>query len=262
MSDGARMSILEHLAELRERLLEATIAVVIGIVAGTLLTPRLMTMLVAPLGDQVPIAIAPIESPIVFFKISLIIGVVIAMPVIVHQLFMFLAPGLEPQEKRYILIGAPAAALCFAEGVVFATLVLIPAAIPFMNVFFPGIVEQRYSIDRYISFVSTVLLWSGIVFLNAVGDVFHRQAGRRHAQHVCQGPPRRHDRRGGGGSHHHPHSRPVQYASEHDTLPYPLRAGHPARPLGVTGESLPSHSYCGDTLGSDGDYARPSLGGT
>lgn len=207
MSNGARMSILEHLTELRERLLEA------------------------------------------------IIAVVIAMPVIVHQLFMFLAPGLEPQEKRYIFIGAPAAALCFAEGVVLAPLVLIPAAIPFMNVFFPGIVEQRYSIDCRIPFVSTVLLWSRIVFETPLVMYFMAKLGV--VTHNTFTKARR-----GGGSHHHPHSRPVQYASEHDTRPYPLRAGHPARVLGATGESLPSHSYCGDILGSDGDYPRSSLGGT
>lgn len=164
MSDAARMSILEHLAELRERLLKAVIAVGIGVLVGTLITPELMNLLVAPLGDQIPIAIAPTESPIVFFKISLIIGLVVAMPVIVYQLFMFMAPGLEPREKRYIVLGAPAVAICFAGGVVFAAVVLIPAAIPFMDMFFGSVVEQRYSIDRYISFVSTILLWAGLVF--------------------------------------------------------------------------------------------------
>ncbi len=164
MSDNVRMSILEHLDELRERLLKAVIAVGVGVVVGTLVTPHLMRLLVAPLGDRTPIAIAPTESPIVFFRISLIVGLVVAMPVIVYQLFLFVAPGLEPREKRYILIGAPAAAICFAGGVVFAAVVLIPAAIPFMDVFFGGVVEQRYSIDRYVGFVSTILLWAGLVF--------------------------------------------------------------------------------------------------
>jgi sec-independent protein translocase protein TatC len=164
MSDRAAMSILEHLSELRNRLLKAIIALAVGVVAGTFLTPRVLKFLVAPLGDQVPIAIAPTETPAVYFKVSLVIGLVFGMPVIVYQLFRFVAPGLEPHEKRYLLIGAPIAAVSFAAGVAFAALVLIPAAMPFLRGFLAGIVEQRYSINRYISFVSTVLLWAGLVF--------------------------------------------------------------------------------------------------
>jgi sec-independent protein translocase protein TatC len=158
------MPILEHLAELRDRLMRAIIALAVGVVIGTFLTPRVLTVLVAPLGDLTPIAIAPTETPAVYFKVSLVIGLVIAMPVIVYQLFRFVAPGLEAQEKRYLFIGAPVAAVSFAAGVGFAALVLIPAAMPFLRGFLSGIVEQRYSINEYISFVSTVLLWAGLVF--------------------------------------------------------------------------------------------------
>jgi sec-independent protein translocase protein TatC len=164
MSQQVTMTILEHLAELRDRLLRAIIALAVGVVAGTFFASRVLKFLVAPLGEQTPIAIAPTEAPAVYFKVSLVIGLVIAMPVIVYQLFRFVAPGLEPQEKRYLFIGAPIAAISFAAGVAFAALVLIPAALPFLRGFLANIVEQRYSINRYISFVSTVLLWAGLVF--------------------------------------------------------------------------------------------------
>ncbi|MGD2178631.1 MAG: twin-arginine translocase subunit TatC [Anaerolineae bacterium] len=164
MSDRATMSILEHLAELRDRLLRAIIALAVGVVVGTLVTPRVLKFLVAPLGDQVPIAIAPTETPAVYFKVSIVIGLVIGMPVIVYQLFRFVAPGLQPNERRYMLVGAPIAAISFAAGVAFAALVLIPAAMPFLRGFLADIVEQRYSINRYVSFVSTVMLWAGLVF--------------------------------------------------------------------------------------------------
>ncbi|MGD2145543.1 MAG: twin-arginine translocase subunit TatC, partial [Anaerolineae bacterium] len=160
----ASMPILEHLTELRDRLVRAIIALAVGVVIGTFLTPRVLTVLVAPLGDLTPIAIAPTETPAVYFKVSLVIGLVIAMPVIVYQLFRFVAPGLEAQEKRYLFIGTPVAAASFAAGVGFAALVLIPAAMPFLRGFLTGIVEQRYSINEYVSFVSTVLLWAGLVF--------------------------------------------------------------------------------------------------
>jgi sec-independent protein translocase protein TatC len=144
--------------------LKAVIALAIGVVAGTLVAPRVLAFLVAPLGEQTPIAIAPTESVGVYFKVSIVVGMVIAMPVIVYQLFRFVAPGLKSYERRYVLVGAPVAAISFAAGVAFAAVVLIPAAMPFLRGFLADIVEQRYSINRYISFVSTILLWAGLVF--------------------------------------------------------------------------------------------------
>ncbi|RLC63981.1 MAG: twin-arginine translocase subunit TatC [Chloroflexota bacterium] len=164
MKNRAEMTILEHFEELRQRLLKAIIALVIGVIVGTFLTPPVLKRLVAPLGDQVPLAISPTEAAAVFFKVAVVIGVVLAMPVILYQVFQFVRPGLEPHERRYVIIGAPAAALSFAVGVIFAAVVLLPAALPFLQGFLLGIVEQRYSIDRYISFVSNVLLWAGLVF--------------------------------------------------------------------------------------------------
>jgi sec-independent protein translocase protein TatC len=163
-SDQGEMALLEHLDELRQRLIWAIIAVLIGVIVGTFVTPTVLKLLVAPLGDQVPLAISPTEAPAVFFKVAIVIGLVIAMPVIMYQVFQFARPGLEPIEQRYVIIGAPAASLSFAAGVVFAATVLLPAALPFLQGFLFGIVEQRYSIERYISFVSNILVWAGLVF--------------------------------------------------------------------------------------------------
>jgi|YNPBryantNP2012_1023418.scaffolds.fasta_scaffold00219_5 sec-independent protein translocase protein TatC len=160
------MGILEHLEELRQRLVRAVIALIVGVIIGTFLAVPVLQALVQPIKDagQMPLALSPVEAPTIFFKVAIVIGVVLAMPVIVYELFMFVAPGLEPHEKRYVLIGAPAASLCFASGVIFAAKVLLPTALPFLRGFLQGIVEQRYSIDYYISFVSNVLLWAGLVF--------------------------------------------------------------------------------------------------
>ena len=158
------MSLFEHLDEFRQRLIKAIIALLIGVILGTLVTVPVLKMLVAPLGDHVPLAISPTEAPSVFFKVALIIGLVLAMPVIMYQLFQFAAPGMESRERRYAIIGAPVASLSFATGVVFAATVLLPAALPFLQGFLFGIVEQRYSIERYISFVGNILLWAGLVF--------------------------------------------------------------------------------------------------
>ncbi|MCX7682926.1 MAG: twin-arginine translocase subunit TatC [Anaerolineae bacterium] len=160
------MGILEHLEELRQRLMRAVIALVIGVILGTFLAVPVLEALIQPIKEagHMPLALSPIEAPTIFFKVSIVIGIVLAMPVIIYELFMFVAPGLEPHEKRYVLIGAPAASLCFASGVIFAAKVLLPTALPFLRGFLSGIVEQRYSIDYYVSFVSNIMLWAGVVF--------------------------------------------------------------------------------------------------
>lgn len=162
--DQAEMSLLEHLEELRQRLLKALVALGIGTIAGTFLTPLALKALTAPLGDATPLVLSPTEGASVFFKIALVIGVALAMPVIVYQAFQFIRPGLRPNEQRYILIAAPAASLSFAVGAIFAGRVLLPTALPFLRGFTAGIAETRYSIDQYLSFVGSLLLGVGIVF--------------------------------------------------------------------------------------------------
>lgn len=171
------MTLWEHLDELRQRLVKAVIATLIGIVGGTLLTPRVLKLLVAPLGDMPLQTIRPTEAPATFFKVAVVIGLVVAMPVIVYQFFQFLRPGLDPKERRYILIGTPIASLSFAAGVVFAATVLVPSAVPFLRGFLSEIVEHRYSIEYYLSFVSNVLLWTGLIFETPLVMFFLAQLG-------------------------------------------------------------------------------------
>ena len=162
--DETGMTLLGHLEELRQRLIRVIIALAIGVVGGMAMAPRVLGILVAPLEGNVPQALSPTEGPAVFFKVAVVIGIVFAMPVIVYQVFQFMRPGLEPHERRYVLIGAPVASFCFAVGVVFAAMVLLPTAIPFLQGFLSDVVEHNYSIDYYMSFVSNILLWAGLVF--------------------------------------------------------------------------------------------------
>ena len=165
MNNGAEMSILDHLDELRSRIIKIVLAVLIGVVVGSFFTEPVLKLLLEPVQAEMDvIALSPTEAPAVFFRVAIVIGIVIAMPVIMFQIFRFAAPGLEPNEKWYVLIGAPAASLCFAGGVVFATLVILPSALPFLQGFLAEIVISQYSIEKYISFVSTILLWIGLIF--------------------------------------------------------------------------------------------------
>ena len=177
MSNETEMSILQHLDELRRRVMVAAIGLAIGVAVGTALANPALRLLVAPLQGQVPLAISPTEAPAVFFKVSVLIGVVFAMPVIMFQVFQFVRPGLERREIRYVLIGTPVASLSFAAGVAFAGLVLLPASMPFLQTFLYGIVEQRYTIENYVSFVSTIMLVAGLVFETPLVMYFLAQLG-------------------------------------------------------------------------------------
>ena len=163
-SDQATMSLLEHLEELRRRLITVAIVLVICVALGALITKPVIQLLIEPLGDSKPQAIDLTEPLAVFFKVATVIGIVLAMPIIVHQVFRFVSPGLMPHERRYILIGVPIASLSFALGVVFAARVILPAAVPFLKGFMSDTIESQPSIERYISLVTNVMLWAGLVF--------------------------------------------------------------------------------------------------
>lgn len=158
------MTVLEHLVELRQRLIKAILALVIATLVSLLFTRRFLALLTAPMGDSLPQALGPTEAIVVYFKVALIGGFVLAMPVIVYQLIRFIVPGLYPHERRYLYIIVPAASLLFASGVAFAYYVMLPAAIPFLLGFMGDIIRQQWSIEKYISLVTGLLFWVGVIF--------------------------------------------------------------------------------------------------
>jgi sec-independent protein translocase protein TatC len=164
MSENKPMTVLEHLVELRERLIKAVLALAITTLASLLFTRRFLALLTAPMGDNLPQALSPTETIVIYFKVALIGGLLLAMPVIVYQLIRFLVPGLYPHERRYLYIIVPVASILFASGVAFAYYVMLPAAIPFLLNFMGDIIRQQWSIERYISLVTGLLFWVGVIF--------------------------------------------------------------------------------------------------
>jgi len=158
------LTIFEHLSELRERMIKATLALVIGTLISVAFANRALEVLTLPLGQQVPQTIHPTESFVVYFRVALIGGVTLAMPVIVYQIVAFMVPGLMPQEKKYLYYLLPGVFICFGGGVAFAALIMLPAAIHFMQGFLATIVENRWTLNNYIGFVTRVLFWMGVVF--------------------------------------------------------------------------------------------------
>lgn len=162
--ESAVMPLLEHLRELRTRLIRAFLALAITTGVSFLFVKQVLEFLIAPMGDTLPQALKPTEVLGNYMKVALICGVTLAMPVLVYQIGRFIAPGLTKQERRWIFVLVPGATFCFVAGVAFAYFVMMPAAIPFLLGFLSDVVEQKWAIGEYLSFVTSLLLWIGLAF--------------------------------------------------------------------------------------------------
>lgn len=164
MAEKRQLTIIEHLEELRGRLMKSAIALTVTTLFSFIFAKQFLQLLVAPMGDTPPVSSSPTTNIVVFTKVALISGVALAMPVLVYQLISFIAPGLKPQEKRYLYFILPGATLSFVVGVAFAYFVMVPTALPFLKGFLSDVIEPNWFIDRYISFITSILFWVGLSF--------------------------------------------------------------------------------------------------
>jgi sec-independent protein translocase protein TatC len=86
------------------------------------------------------------------------------MPILVYQLVQFIWPGLQGGERRYLRIIVPGATFSFVVGVLFTYFIILPFALRYLVSFGGNLVEAKWAIGEYISFVTTLLFWSGVVF--------------------------------------------------------------------------------------------------
>lgn len=158
-----RMGFFEHLSELRGRLFKAMLALVLGTIAGFFLAGDVLLFLQVPYGDAF-VTLGPTDSVVAYFRVALLIGGIIAIPVITYQVLRFVLPGLTPREARYILLSLPAVTLLFILGVVFTWFLLVPPAIGFFEGFQPTIFRPQWTADLYLGFVTALLFWMGVAF--------------------------------------------------------------------------------------------------
>jgi sec-independent protein translocase protein TatC len=162
-SELGKMTILSHINELRKRLLVVVVALAITTFASFAFSQMLAELLAKPIGGLSAMAsIEVTENVTAFMKISLLSGVVLAMPIIVFEILAFVMPGLNPNERKWIWFVIPVATLFFAGGVAFAYLVMLPAALPFLLEFMGITTVPRP--DDYFSFVLNLLFWVGVCF--------------------------------------------------------------------------------------------------
>jgi sec-independent protein translocase protein TatC len=186
-----RMRFWAHLEELRQRLMRVVIALVVGTGVSLFFVNQALLFLLSPMGDLRPVALHPTESIVVYFRVALLAGVVLSMPYILYQFLGFIVPGLTKDERRILLTSVFGIGFFFALGVVFAGGVMLPLAIGYLQNFMDELVQPTYSIEGYISFVTTVMFSSGMIFetplllalLARLGLVTSKQLskGRRYA---------------------------------------------------------------------------------
>lgn len=159
-----KFTLLEHIQELRNRLFRAVIALIMGAVVGSLITNPAIRILVRPLQEADVIVLSPTEAPIIYFKVALFLGFVIALPYITYQIYAFVRPGLYPKERKIFVLSIPTVFILFLLGATFTLTILIPFSIPVLMGFLQEVVTPTYSLEQYLSFVTTLLFWMGLLF--------------------------------------------------------------------------------------------------
>ncbi|MDQ1683130.1 MAG: sec-independent protein translocase protein TatC [Frankiaceae bacterium] len=171
------MSLRDHLAELRNRLLWSLLAVVIGIVVGYIFYDPLLTGLEKPYCDLPDVVRAralantgchlyfthPLDGFSARLNIAMVSGLIISSPVWLYQLWAFVAPGLRKGERRWGVAFVAASIVLFAAGATFAFLVLHPALDFLLSASGPS-VTSLLGVQEYLGFLGTLLLIFGASF--------------------------------------------------------------------------------------------------
>lgn len=162
--DPNQMTFLEHLEELRWRLLKTVIAVLVGTVLAFIFHQTLITWLLQPAEGIELIFTAPAEYFMVTLRVSFFAGLYLSLPVLLYQLIAFVSPGLTPAEKRWTLPMLVSAFLLFTGGVLFSYFFLLPVALKFLVGFAPEGINALLSIGNYLNFSASLVFASGLSF--------------------------------------------------------------------------------------------------
>jgi len=161
--DKNEMTVLGHFNELRKRLLVMIVALAVTVVASFAFSQKIAEYLAAPIGGLAAMSsIEVTENVTAFMKISLLSGVVLALPVLLYELLAFILPGLKPGEQKWIWMVIPMATVFFVGGVAFAYYIMLPTALPFLLDFMGITTSPRPS--NYFSFVLNLMFWVGVCF--------------------------------------------------------------------------------------------------
>lgn len=168
-SGGSKMSFLEHLDELRRRLIISAVAIFAGFLIAFAFIPYIFEFIMRPLQEILPeggrlIYTEPTEAFLLWLKIAALAGAVIASPVVLSQVWLFVAPGLYAHEKRFAIPFVVFATLFFVGGALFSHFVVFPVAWRFFAGFSTDYMEFTPKIAPAFSLYARMLFAFGLVF--------------------------------------------------------------------------------------------------
>ncbi len=177
MSEDRKQSVLQHLQELRQRLIKSVIAVAVASVIAFVFYDWIFYILKLPAAGINLVYIEMTEMIGTIMKVCLTAGIILAMPYLVFQGIMFVSPALTRKEKKYVYVILPWVALMFLGGVTFGYFVLIPPATRFLTSFGADIATPEIRVGNYVAVVSRLLLSIGVVFEMPVITTFLARLG-------------------------------------------------------------------------------------
>ena len=177
------MTLIEHLTELRRRIVISVLAIAVGAIVGFVLYSRILRLLSEPYAEVTRgrkncgadgcdlVVTDPLAPFIVRLKVSTYSGLVLALPVVLWQLWRFITPGLNPKEKRYAVPFILSSIVLFAAGG-FVAWLTFPKALDFLIKIGGGDISTFFTADKYLTFISLMIIAFGLSFEFPVVLVF------------------------------------------------------------------------------------------
>jgi sec-independent protein translocase protein TatC len=166
LGHGQHAELVDHLGELRARLVVSLVALAAGFTVAYVFHARLLHWLnsALPPGHRKPVTLGVAEPFLTSLKISLVAGFALALPVVLWQLWSFLAPAVEEHKHRAVAGFVAFATVLFAAGVAFGDRIALPAALKFLTTYDENVYTIMIRAQDYYSFAITVLIAVGLVF--------------------------------------------------------------------------------------------------
>jgi sec-independent protein translocase protein TatC len=165
LQHGEEATLVEHLGELRSRLLISLLTLAPAFAVAFAFQERIVVWLTRPLPDDKEIITLGVVEPFTTaVKVSMAVAVAVTLPILLYQLWAFLAPAIEQRIQRTVAVFATLATVLFAAGVAFSYAVVMPRALEFLTNFNDNVFQVQIRASYYFSFVTLTLLATGLAF--------------------------------------------------------------------------------------------------
>ncbi len=176
------MSFLDHLEDLRWRLIKALAGLIVAVTVCAIYADRIVNeLLIRPMQKTTPplnvINVVPYGQITFYMMVVLVSGLIVSTPWILYHVWKFIQPGLLPKERKYISGIVGFTSLCFLSGVAFAYYIMLPFMLQFFATFGSPHIQNMIAITDYMSFMLTLILLSGLIFELPMASYFLARFG-------------------------------------------------------------------------------------